>query len=25
AYDAETKKIYITGKNWPELYEVQLN
>jgi len=25
AYDAETKKIYITGKNWPELYEVQFN
>jgi glutamine cyclotransferase len=25
AYDAETKKIYVTGKNWPELYEVQLN
>jgi glutamine cyclotransferase len=25
AYDAETKKIYITGKNWPEMYEVQFN
>jgi len=25
AYDSETKKIYITGKNWPELYEVQFN
>jgi glutamine cyclotransferase len=24
AYDAATKKIYITGKNWPELYEIQL-
>lgn len=24
AYDAETKKVYITGKKWPELYEVQL-
>jgi glutamine cyclotransferase len=23
AYDAVTKKIYITGKLWPELYEVQ--
>lgn len=23
AYDPDTKKIYITGKNWPELYEVQ--
>jgi glutaminyl-peptide cyclotransferase len=23
AYDATTKKIYITGKWWPELYEVQ--
>jgi glutamine cyclotransferase len=25
AYDAATKKIYITGKNWPELYEIQLS
>lgn len=24
AYDETTKKIYITGKYWPELYEVQL-
>ena len=24
AYDADTKKIYITGKMWPELYEIQL-
>lgn len=23
AYDPETKKIYVTGKWWPELYEVQ--
>lgn len=23
AYDADNKKIYITGKKWPELYEVQ--
>jgi glutamine cyclotransferase len=23
AYDSTTKKIYVTGKNWPELYEVQ--
>ncbi len=23
AYDAATKKIYITGKKWPEMYEVQ--
>ena len=23
AYDAATKKIYVTGKDWPELYEVQ--
>jgi len=23
AYDDSTKKIYVTGKNWPELYEVQ--
>jgi glutamine cyclotransferase len=25
AYDATTKKIYITGKLWPELYEVQFS
>ena len=25
AYDPATKKIYITGKKWPELYEVQFN
>ncbi|MBK5272556.1 MAG: glutaminyl-peptide cyclotransferase, partial [Bacteroidia bacterium] len=24
AYDSTSKKIYITGKYWPELYEVQL-
>jgi len=24
AYDSTTKKIYITGKKWPELYEVAL-
>ena len=24
AYDANTKKIYITGKWWPELYEIQI-
>src|SRR5438876_6487290 len=24
AYDSATKKIYITGKWWPELYEIQL-
>jgi glutamine cyclotransferase len=23
AYDSTTKKIYITGKLWPELYEVK--
>ena len=23
AYDAATKKIYVTGKRWPELYEIQ--
>jgi glutamine cyclotransferase len=23
AYDSTTKKVYITGKNWPELYEIQ--
>ncbi len=25
AYDSSTKKTYITGKNWPELYEVQFS
>jgi glutamine cyclotransferase len=25
AYDATTKKIYITGKNWPKLFEVRFN
>lgn len=25
AYDAATKKIYITGKNWPKLFEVRFN
>ena len=25
AYDAVTKKIYLTGKLWPELYEVQFS
>jgi glutamine cyclotransferase len=25
AYDAATKKIYITGKWWPEMYEVQFS
>lgn len=24
AYDAGSEKIYLTGKNWPELYEVRL-
>ena len=24
AYNPETKKIYLTGKNWPRLYEVKL-
>jgi glutaminyl-peptide cyclotransferase len=24
AYDPDTKKIYVTGKYWPELYEIQL-
>lgn len=24
AFDADAKKIYLTGKKWPELYEVQL-
>ena len=25
AYDAATKKIYVTGKLWPELYEIQFS
>jgi glutamine cyclotransferase len=25
AYDSTTKKLYITGKNWPKLFEVRLN
>jgi len=25
AYDEATKKIYVTGKNWPELFEVQFS
>ena len=25
AYDTASKKIYITGKKWPELYEIQLS
>ena len=24
AYDPSTKKIYLTGKNWPKMYEVKL-
>lgn len=24
AYDPQTKKIYLTGKNWPKLYEVRI-
>jgi glutamine cyclotransferase len=24
AYDSDTKKIFVTGKKWPELYEIQL-
>ncbi|MCJ7732249.1 glutaminyl-peptide cyclotransferase, partial [Candidatus Bathyarchaeota archaeon] len=24
AYDPETSKIYITGKQWPNLFEIQL-
>ena len=24
AYDAATKKLYVTGKNWPKLFEIQL-
>jgi glutamine cyclotransferase len=25
AYDSATKKLYITGKNWPKLFEIRLN
>ena len=25
AYDSATKKIYVTGKKWPELYEIELS
>ena len=25
AYDTATKKIFITGKKWPELYEIELS
>lgn len=25
AYDSATKKIYVTGKNWPKLFEIRLN
>lgn len=25
AYDNNTKKMYVTGKKWPELYEIQLS
>jgi len=25
AYDATSKKVYITGKHWPELYEIQFS
>jgi glutamine cyclotransferase len=25
AYNPQTKKVYVTGKYWPELYEIQFN
>jgi glutamine cyclotransferase len=25
AYDSTTKKVYITGKRWPKLFEIRLN
>jgi glutamine cyclotransferase len=25
AYDSTTKKMYVTGKNWPEMYEIELS
>ena len=24
AFDAETKRLFVTGKNWPQLYEIEL-
>jgi glutamine cyclotransferase len=24
AYDAESKRIFVTGKNWPRVYEIAL-
>jgi len=24
AYDEKTEKIYVTGKNWPKLFEIQI-
>jgi glutamine cyclotransferase len=24
AYDSDTKKIYVTGKNWPKLFEIEI-
>jgi glutamine cyclotransferase len=24
AYNRSTKKFYVTGKNWPQMYEIQL-
>ena len=25
AFDSTTKKLYITGKNWPKMFEIHLN
>ena len=25
AYDSATKKLYITGKDWPKMFEMKLN
>jgi glutamine cyclotransferase len=25
AYNPDTKKVYVTGKNWPEIYEIQFD
>jgi glutamine cyclotransferase len=25
AYNEQAKKLYVTGKNWPEIYELQIN
>jgi glutamine cyclotransferase len=24
AYDADAKRLFVTGKNWPQLYEIEI-